>query len=203
MNWHIRHQGSPHAVEGLSLQQVVDGLLDGQWEPTDEVQGPGETEWVAIENHPQLAEIAADIDPPLPPQHDDETRIDMTALIDVTLVLLIFFILTTTYAALQKRLEAPSASKDKVAPRVVTTKQLAEEMIHLVAKMDNGQPIIKVENEEVALNMLVAKLRAFAKSTGKTILILEHDGNVPHGTVVEILDAANEARMSRVSLVVP
>src|SRR5262245_16494542 len=59
MSWRIRHEGSPRAVEGLTLSQIVQGLQDGAWEPTDEVRGPKDTRWVAIENHPQLEEVAA------------------------------------------------------------------------------------------------------------------------------------------------
>src|SRR5215470_14887440 len=108
MNWRIRHEGSPRAVEGLTSSEVAQGLMDGQWEPTDEVMGPQEQQWVAIENHPQFADLAMDLEPPPPPHRPDETTLDMNPLIDVCLVLLIFFILTTTYAAVQKILDTPS-----------------------------------------------------------------------------------------------
>ena len=52
MTWKIRHEGSPRSVEGLSAAQVVEGLQDGQWETTDEVMGPQDRNWVAIESHP-------------------------------------------------------------------------------------------------------------------------------------------------------
>src|SRR3954463_1783889 len=108
--WKIRHEGSPRSLD-MTLDQVRQGLVDGHWEGTDEVMGPGETEWVAIENHPQLEELASEIEPPPPPHYDDETRLDMTALIDVCLVLLVFFILTTTVAALSVRIEAPGVEE--------------------------------------------------------------------------------------------
>src|SRR5262249_28118804 len=110
MNWKIRHEGSPQSIDGLELQQVLDGLRDGRWAPADEVMGPGEANWQAIENHPQLAETAADLEPPPPKDHDDETRLDMNPLIDVALVLLVFFILTTTYETIRKVIEAPGTS---------------------------------------------------------------------------------------------
>src|SRR5579884_2970813 len=100
--WRLRHEGSPRSIEGLSLAQIAEGLEEGLWEATDEVMGPGDKEWVSIESHPQLAHFAADIEPPTPPPHEDETRLDMNPLIDVALVLLIVFILTMTYATLQK-----------------------------------------------------------------------------------------------------
>ena len=76
MNWKIRHEGSPQSVDGLTASEVVEGLQDGVWEPTDEVMGPGDRQWVAIENHPQFEEIAADMEPPLTPVHEDEARLE-------------------------------------------------------------------------------------------------------------------------------
>jgi hypothetical protein len=114
MSWKVRHQGSPESTGDLTLAQVTEGLLDGHWEPTDEVQGPQDATWVPLEVHPQFAEVAAELEPPPPRVYDDETRLDMTPLIDVCLVLLIFFILTTTYANLQKIIEAANlSSKNK------------------------------------------------------------------------------------------
>src|SRR5437773_824009 len=48
--WQIRHQGSPRIVQGLHWVEIVEGLRDGLWEPTDEVLGPGDKSWLAIEN---------------------------------------------------------------------------------------------------------------------------------------------------------
>ena len=64
MSWKVRHQGSPQSMEVADLAQVLHGIENGQWEPTDEVQGPGESAWVPIENHPQLTEVAAELEPP-------------------------------------------------------------------------------------------------------------------------------------------
>jgi biopolymer transport protein ExbD len=202
MSWKIRHEGSPQAVE-LSLEDILTGLGNGVWEPTDEVMGPGETEWVAIENHPQLAEAAAEMEPPPAKVHDDETHLDMNALIDVTMVLLIFFILTTSYAALQKRLEAPSASKGDPGVAVVTDKEVQENMILVEAKMDGGHPVVLLEKKEVEPHRLLVELRAYVRSTKKTTLLLKHDDNVPQETVVTIIDQAKGAGLDRVRLVVP
>jgi biopolymer transport protein ExbD len=204
MTWSIRHQGSPKSVEGLTLQEVVDGLADGQWEPTDEVKGPQDAEWVMIENHPQLAEVAADLEPPPVKPYDDETRLDMTPLIDVTLVLLIFMILTTSYAALQKILEASASEQDDKRPvRVVKEKEIKEQHIVVKATMENGEPVVRVENEVVELHRLVAALHGYARATQKSTLLLEHDGDVPQDVVVQIIDKAKGAGMTRVLQVAP
>lgn len=193
MSWRIRHEGSPQSIDGLSLAQVIDGLYDGLWEPTDEVIGPGDHQWTAIENHPQLAEAALDVEPPLVPEPEDETRLDMNPLIDVALVLLIFFILTTTYAAIQKVLQAPDYSAADVSkPLLPTKEQVAKLMIKVRAVQEGTGPAFYVEDKRVADADLVPELRQYVTATRKTKLLIEADG-ITWGTLVRIQDAAKGA----------
>jgi biopolymer transport protein ExbD len=201
--WKVRHEGSPRSIDGLSLPQVVEGLQDGHWEPTDEVLGPNDAEWTAIENHPQLAEAAADIEPPPPRVYDDETRLDMNALIDVCLVLLIFFILTTTYSLLQKRLDAPSAQPDKPGPATIRKEDVEGSVIFVSVLMKDGKPVTKLEDKEIDPDALEGELTAIVRGTSKRQLVLQHDDDVPQKAVVKVLDAAQGARIEKVSLVVP
>jgi biopolymer transport protein ExbD len=196
MSWKIRHEGSPQSLEGLTLAQVMEGLQDGLWEPTDEVMGPTDLEWQAIENHPELAEIAADLEPPPAKPHEDETRLDMNPLIDVALVLLIFFILTTSYAALQKMIDMPGSSgKDDRPLKVVAAKTVKELMIKVEARMNGDKKVIKVENEEVDEKYLRAALSKYKRE--KSNLLIDAQG-VDLGTLVAIQDAAKGAGFDRV-----
>jgi biopolymer transport protein ExbD len=193
MSWKIRHQGSPQSLEGLSLTQVVEGLQDGLWDPTDEVMGPDDAQWEAIENHPTLAEVAADLEPPPAKPHEDETRLDMNPLIDVALVLLIFFILTTSYAALQKVIDMPGASaKDDRPLRRVKSETVKEVMIKVEARKEGDKKVIRVENEPVDQQFLRAKLAQYVKDTRKTNLLIDAQG-IDLGTLVAIQDAAKGA----------
>lgn len=201
--WKVRHQGSPTERGDLSLAQVAEGLMDGRWEPTDEVMGPDDTDWVSIEGHPQFEEIAAELEPPPPRHYDDETRLDMNALIDVCLVLLIFFILTTSYAVMQKRMEAAGVSNDKAGPPVITKEKVEQQMIRVSVRMEDGKPVYKVEDEVVNPDNLQSELRRYVKATSKTQLLFEHDYDVPHSAVVAVQDAAKVAGMEKISLVLP
>ncbi len=205
MTWKIRHEGSPRHLEGLTLAQVIEGLRDGQWEPTDEVMGPGDRTWVAIENHPQLAEVAAELEPP-PRPHDDETHLDMNALIDVCLVLLIFFMLTTTYvAAVQKVVPLPTAGeRQKKGTRVVRADQVRRQMIRVDAVGGKGGKLtVRVENQTLPglvgadgkLNReeFVKALRPYVQG-GKTEMLLDAR-DVTWGTVIALQDAAKSARV--------
>jgi biopolymer transport protein ExbD len=204
MSWQVRHEGSPQAVEGLSLDEVLHGLEEGRWEPTDEVRGPTDAGWQPLETHPATAEAAGEIEPPPPRHYDDGTHLDFNALIDVCLVLLIFFILTTTYAALQARLNTPDATSDKAdGPAAVTPQEIEQQMIRVSVKMEDGKPVTRVEDKVVAADDLEKELRRFARASKKSVLLLEHEAEVPHGAVVAVQDAAKGAGMERVLLLVP
>ena len=143
MSWQLRHEGSPQALEDLSLQQIVDGLRDGQWEATDEVRGQDETEWRKIEAHPALADIAEELALPPPVRHEEPTSLDMNALIDVCLVLLIFFMITTAYAAIvQKSVPLPATKADDKGIRVVHVDHVKTKMIRVQAYHDKGDHVV-------------------------------------------------------------
>jgi biopolymer transport protein ExbD len=190
--WKVRHEGSPQSVDGLSVEEVLDGLREGQWEPTDEVVGPNEQNWTAIENHPQLAEAAADIEPPGAKPHDDETNLDMNPLIDVALVLLVFFILTASYESVRKVIEAPSIAQDKdKGPAKVNPAQVKQKMIRIKAFKDGEQTVIQVEGARVEPQDLQRTLAAMVNDVRNEALI--DSQGVDWGTLVMIQDAARAA----------
>lgn len=202
--WKVRHEGSPVTSPDLTFDQVMQGLLDGRFHPEDEVRGPADSDWRKLEDHPAFEEAAAEIEPPPEKRYDDESHIDMNALIDVSLVLLIFFVLTTSYASLQKIIEAAEASSSsKRGYRVIREGDVENTMVRVKATQSGDKTTISVEGKEVRPEDLVAVLRE-AKSAGKKVaVLLEHDAKVPHGMIVEIQDAVKNARLEKVHLLVP
>jgi biopolymer transport protein ExbD len=209
MAWQVRHQGSPRVVGNLTPQQIVDGLRDGLWEPTDEVQGPGETRWRAIEAHPQFAEIALDLEPPRAGHRPEATSLDMNALIDVCLVLLIFFILTTSYANLvQKVVPVPTENDATVTKtRVVKTisaQDIKSRMIRLQVAADKaGKTLVHIENQpadvlaadgkSVDLGKVQSALQPYVRGEGHKKELLMDARGVSWETVIQIQDAARAA----------
>ncbi len=209
MSWKVRHEGSPRAVDGLTPGQVAQGLLDGRWEPTDEVMGPQDQQWTALENHPQFAEVALEVEPPPAKPYDDETRLDMNAMINVCLVLLVFFILTTSYAALQRLIDMPGTSQTRIsgAPKI-TDKEVKELMIKVEVRMvrgpdDKDVPVVKIEGDVVPKDDLQTALSRFVKDTRKTELLIDYSPRVPYGLIIAIQDAAAGAGIRQVHILVP
>jgi biopolymer transport protein ExbD len=205
--WSVRHEGSPRSVEGLTLAEIIVGLRDGLWEPIDEVMGPGEHQWVAIEAHPQLEAVAAEIEPPPPAAHPDETRLDMNALIDVCLVLLIFFILTARI--IEKRnylplgLAQPVQNENPKAVRKVTARQVKEDMIYVKGDLDptTKQPRLVVElHKPVSLDQFREVLKEEVDRTKKHEMLLDIS-QVSWGVAVKIQDAAKAVGVNQINLV--
>jgi biopolymer transport protein ExbD len=204
MSWKIRHQGSPKHIE-LTLPQIVQGLQDGQWEGSDEVVAPGETRWTPIEKHPLLEEVCCEIEEAERESHKEpedleEQRIDMNPLIDVCLVLLVFFILATTLQVLEKVLDVPqSVTEGPGRLREVNEEEVEKVMIVVRAMREGDRDVIKIEQREDAVpeDDLERALGRFVRETRKTELMIDAK-DVAWGTVVKIIDAAAGARIKKV-----
>jgi biopolymer transport protein ExbD len=199
--WKVRQEGSPQVRTGLSLQQVLENLEDGEWGPTDEVRGPDDADWKQFEDHPVFADAVAF--EPLPAPEQDETHVDMTPLIDVTMVLLVFFILLFTYSVLEKRLEAPNATAGHIGPVTITQEEVKNQMIMVSARRENGKTVFRIEDKEVPRERLETELSGFVRQTKHTTLLLDASPDVPHGDTVYIEDKAKGAGLERVLLLAP
>jgi biopolymer transport protein ExbD len=209
MAWRLRHQGSPQSIRNLTLEQIVQGLRDGIVDPTDEVQGEGEAAWQAIENHPQLAEIAEEVEPQIAPKHVDEaTSIDMNALIDVCMVLLIFFILTTSYVAVVQKVVPLSGTREGKGVRVVKAAEVKNKMVRLQASLDPaGKLAVRVENQtidatsadgNIDADKLAAALQPFLSGSERKTEMLLDARDVTWGAVIAIQDGARAAGIQKV-----
>jgi biopolymer transport protein ExbD len=211
MSWQLRHEGSPQALKDLTLQQIVDGLRDGLWEISDEVLGPNDTAWSKIEAHPRLAEIAEELLAPPPVRHEEPSSIDMNALIDVCLVLLIFYMITAAYAALvQKSVPLPMTRADSKGIRVVRVDEVKSRMIRVQAYHDkDGKPVVLVQNQTVK-NILTSDgatidadkvreaVRPFVKGEDHKTEVLLDARDITWENTIQIQDGARAAGVQTV-----
>jgi len=186
--WLVRKQGAPDALSVASAGEVLTGLRDGNWLPTDEVKGPTDTDWQPIEVHPTFAEAAAEIEPPRP--ETDETSLDMNPLIDVCLVLLIFFILTITYASLERSIAIPTDTPDQKGPAQVKFEDIKDRVFVVQVKMNGEKAVIRIEKEETPADQIDRKMKDVIAKTGRKEMVLDIDKDVPWGIEAAILDAA-------------
>jgi biopolymer transport protein ExbD len=209
--WHVRQEGATEVYELPSEADVLAALRDGHFVPADEVKGPADLDWRPLETHPAFAEAALDAEP-RPVEAADDTHLDMNPLIDVCLVLLIFFILTISYATLERAIAVPEDNAQEKGSQKLDIKQqdVKDRVFIVTAKMDGEKPVIKMgvygALKEVSPAQLKTEMGALIDTTGRREMVLDIERDVPWGIETLILDAAtgnklhgiiNNQRMTR------
>lgn len=203
MTWQVRKQGSPTATSGLTAQQVLEGVKEGIWDVTDEVRGPTDLTWRPLESHPIFEEAIAEIEAAAAPRHHDvEEHLDMNPLIDVALVLLIFFILTTSYDALRKVIDMPTMSRNAKGIKTLDESQAKSEFVIVNATLGPDKKVVyKVDNQEVPEQHLKTAIEV-GVAQGRSKMIIDVS-DVSWQTVMNIIDAGKQARVSKFMMRVP
>ena len=130
----------------------------------------------------------------LRPGHKEENvEVNLTALIDVVFLLLIFFMVSTTF---------DRHARLKVSLPEASTKTTQQQKEPLVLSIDaKGNYFI---NDRQVVNQTLDTLKqAIQKTIGddKNIsLMLRADANTPHQSVVRAMDAASQLGLSKLSI---
>ena len=122
----------------------------------------------------------------------EEPEINLIPFIDVLLVLLIFLMLSTTYSRfteLQINLPAADAEKLRERPAVVIVAVASDGRYAVNRKAVDGRSV----------ETLTAELSAAAAGRPDTVVIISADALAAHQAVVNVLDAARRAGLSRLS----
>jgi len=134
---------------------------------------------------------------------DDE--IDMTPMIDCVFLLLIFFLVTATFA-LQKSHEVPPPERrDAAAKQARTVEQLEADDDFVIVKIEKDNTVFVNGSEAPSRQELLVKLREarnHAGSSGRkpSSLLVLADGEARHETVITAIDAGNGVGMESVRL---
>ncbi|TDJ41041.1 MAG: biopolymer transporter ExbD [Gammaproteobacteria bacterium] len=124
----------------------------------------------------------------------NEVSIELTPLIDVVFLLLIFFMVSTTFIReTQLELELPEASGELQQPE--------EQSIVITIAQDGTYA---VNDQALVNNQLATLMRALRQQIGEgdasPQLIITADANATHQAVVRAMDAAGQLGLTRLSL---
>ncbi|MDQ6961099.1 MAG: biopolymer transporter ExbD [Mariprofundaceae bacterium] len=117
--------------------------------------------------------------------------VDLTPLIDVVFLMLIFFMVSTSFqVANSVKLDLPSSSISPEEPK--------EEKKLIISVDKAGQ--IYLQNNPVSDQDLSLKIKEFSAGRADTPVVLRADANATHKRVVFVLDQLRQLNMSKVGI---
>ncbi len=191
--WDLRKHDSDSKSILLESIEIQDLIVSGLISINDEIRKEGETTWKTFLDYPEFDDtfsVKSSI------KHDEDENIDMNALIDVCLVLLVFFILLTSYAKLVQHLEAAKTNPDSKIPSITTTQ--ADQKTKVVIKTEAGKTLFYINEQVVESENLTTALKASARKLKSKDLILFYSDDVPYQAVISIQDAARAADFQQI-----
>jgi len=118
------------------------------------------------------------------------SEINVTSLVDVTMVLLIIFMITAPLLRSGIEVELPKSKTNDLKPYEGVVITLTRE-----GAIKLNEETVKLENFEVKL------LRIYAASSRKMVM-LQADKEVPYGKVIQIMDRIKGAGINNLGLIV-
>ena len=123
---------------------------------------------------------------------DDEAAIDMTPMLDIVFIMLIFFIVTTSFVK-EKGLDV-NRPEDNQAKNDKPSKALS---IRITA-----DGTIMMGGREVDVRRVVANTQTYLAENNTDSAAIQADEDTEHGTVVEVMNQVKIAGIEKVSVLV-
>jgi biopolymer transport protein ExbD len=130
-------------------------------------------------------------------QEQDETGIELTPLIDVVFLLLIFFMISTTFTKeTSLKINLPESSGEQAAeqPRSVEVQIGAESQYAIAAGHEGAATPLVNSNRDT----LKRALSDYQKQPN-LLLIIRADRKAPHESVVKVMDVAQELGLTNIT----
>jgi len=129
----------------------------------------------------------------LQPSDSDEPEVNLTPLIDVVFLLLIFFMVSTTFEHQSRiQIELPEATVEATKPD--------DESLEIII---DAQGRFFLGDQQVVNTELKTLKGAISKAVGEREglpVIIRADAKTPHQAVITALDATSQLGMTRISL---
>lgn len=126
----------------------------------------------------------------LPRRSSEEPRIDLTPMVDCVFLLLIFFMISTTFV------ETPGLS---IKLPESTAQTIAREPQELKIYLDKTGQIFH-QDRPLTLEQFKVLLRQAGTAAGETTFLLLADREARHGQVVMLMDLAQEAGFGKLAI---
>lgn len=125
---------------------------------------------------------------------DDEPELNLVPLIDVMLIVLIFLAVTTTYSRYTElRLQLPSAQASPTDTRI--------NEIVVGVSADGRFALDRTVLPNTAPESVAQVLTQAAQGLNEPMVVIHADAQTPHQAVIDVIEAARLAGLSRISFV--
>ncbi|GAA5189117.1 biopolymer transporter ExbD [Ferrimonas gelatinilytica] len=120
---------------------------------------------------------------------NDEAQVDMTPMLDIVFILLIFFIVTTSFVK-EAGIEVnrPQAAQSTAQPSANI----------FIALTDSG--LIFMENREVDIQRVRANVERMLAESPEAQVMIQADQDTKHGLVVKVMDQVKAAGIDAISV---
>jgi biopolymer transport protein ExbD len=211
-NFDIWLTATNRAYRSVPFSVVTDWLQQGRILPEDKIRAEGSGEWQAISESAAFvphdeAPIADDTAEALEPIHatlpirrhtDNDEDVDMIPLIDISLVLLIFFMMTATVAIGGSKIETPQTLHG------VEFMQDKSMLWIGVDRVEGGRPAYSIglgdqmatnEDTKLTLEDVLARLdqRLKANPSGAVVRVAGHK-QLPYGVMLKLTSELEKRR---------
>lgn len=128
----------------------------------------------------------------------DESSIDLTPMLDVVFILLIFFVVTATFLS-ERAIDAASQENSDQPP----PEQPPEDRNILVELSQNNEITFNGNPRPIARNQLRANINRLRAENPEASVIIQPNPQSNVDTMVQVMDAARDAGISNISIVEP
>ncbi|MDN3653189.1 biopolymer transporter ExbD [Thalassotalea ponticola] len=122
-------------------------------------------------------------------REEEEAAVDMTPMLDIVFIMLIFFIVTTSFVK--------EAGIDVQKPKAANASKKPSANI-FIAVRENGE--IWMDKRVVDVERVSANIEKLLAEQPTDIVIIQADKGAKHGVVVKVMDAIKDAGIDKISI---
>ena len=122
-------------------------------------------------------------------REEEEATLDMTPMLDIVFIMLIFFIVTTSFVK--------EAGIDVNRPEASQATQKPSANI-FIAIRENGE--VWMDRRQVDVERVAANLERLLAEQPTDMVVIQADKGARHGVVVQVMDQIKEAGIAQISI---